>query len=93
MKAAGIGGELRVGYQRAARLGQWSLASAGEGSDHWLISVQLAQRDEFWMEQNPSRVVLELGELSWTWDNIEFDGSSLIRVSGPPREGVVSVEE
>jgi len=89
MQAAGVGGELRVGYQRAARLGSWSLRPAGE--DESIISAQVVERDEFWMDQNPRRVVLEMGELSWTWDNIEFDGGSVIRVSGAPLQGVVDV--
>ena len=72
MLASGHRGELRVGYQVAAKLGRWSLsvdddaegkssvleASVTASNAHWLASV-----DTFDLE-------LRLGSMLWLWRNV-----------------------
>lgn len=93
MQASGIGGRLLAGWYPAAKLGPWSLAPADETGDRWVIQTVLSSHDEFWITQRPLRVELALGDLGWSWDVVEFDGSSTIHVSGPPREGLVVIKE
>jgi hypothetical protein len=91
MKAEGIGGELLVGgYQHAAYLGPWRLGPSDSGPDHWKIVAQLVHVDSYWITQSPVRVVLRLGDLEWSWDDVQFDpdNPSASIVSGMPREGV-----
>lgn len=90
MRAEGFGGELLAGgYQHAASLGSWSLDASDDQADGWRIVTSFTNTDDYWITQGPMRVVLKLGDLEWSWDDVEFNGSSVIIVSGRPREGVV----
>jgi hypothetical protein len=89
MRAEGFGGELLVGgYQHAAYLGAWNLNVIEDRPDGWRITAALVGVNDYWITQRPMRVVLRLGGLEWSWDDVDFDGSIII-VQGRPREGVV----
>ncbi len=93
MNATGVGGELLVsGHQYAARLGTWSLAPIDSGSEDYRVVVELTHTNAYWIDQRPIRLVLWLGDLSWSWDDVRFDqtaNSSLtVIVSGEPRESM-----
>lgn len=84
---SGHGGEVLVGgYQSAGKIGPWSLAQSETG---WTVHVTLVRRDPYWIERRPMRLVLELGHLSWSWDDVHFDGNQIFVVTGAPREGIV----
>lgn len=65
----GQAGELRAGYQPAARLGAWELeATAGGG---FTIHAAVASRDAYWFERRPLDVRLTVGRGVWRWRAVE----------------------
>jgi hypothetical protein len=87
--AEGIGGELRYSYQWAAQLGVWTLEQSPGG---WVIQAQIVRRNSYWLEQRPLSLVLYIGNLRWTWRDVELTGDT-IHVSSAPEEGVVDATE
>lgn len=89
MNANGPAGELRVGYQLAARLGRWSMeAHHALPAVRFAIRAPIMWRDVFWSTQRPMRVELFFGSFRWTWDNVTptiADGSMSVVVEGKPR--------
>lgn len=88
MKAEGIGGELRCGYQVAAQLAAWELLDANPG---WRVQAVYASQNEYWLTQRPLTLTLVIGGYTWTWDGVEPESDGSIVVDSPPREGVRSV--
>lgn len=86
MEAEGVGGELRCGYALAARLGGWRLAAAALGEQS-VVRAELHNIDPYWITQRPLTLSLRLGDLSWSWDDVQVEGGEL-RLAGAPREGV-----
>lgn len=89
MRAHGQRGELRVGYQRAASLGEWDLeAPAGiTPSTQYAVHAQLRSLDEFWTTQRPMLLELNFGKhnLQWTDVTTEFGkGAVTVTVRGRP---------
>lgn len=89
--ADGIGGELRVGYQRAARLGRWSVRYTAEtiGEDVSELSASLFERDAYWCTQPITSVQLHLNAETWTWRRLRTvvmtAGRVTARLVGPPQ--------
>lgn len=88
MRVEGQGGELRHGYALAGRIGRWALRPREDvmGSDESVVT------GEIWLEpfhgtQAPLRLVLQLGEFRWTWEDARVE-SGRLRVRGAPVEGV-----
>lgn len=89
-RASGVKGTLTVGGQLAGIIDNWTLTDLDEGCE---VTFSLARRDDYWITQRPMRITLELGFLSWSWDDVSFDGRATIFVSGPPREGPIATKE
>lgn len=63
MRAIGVSGELRVGYQLAATLGAWSL----NGGPTFTFEAALSSSDRFWLDRRPIDLVLHIGDVEWIW--------------------------
>lgn len=68
MRATGNYGELRVGYQRAARLGSWTLEATP--SRAFAFSANITEKHDYWATQGPLDLVLVLGHTEWIWRGI-----------------------
>jgi hypothetical protein len=82
LKASGISGEVRKGYQVAARLSSWTLES-----DTSRVDATATERNPFWLEQNGLSLHLTLGNRQWVWREIEIMDSGhpfAIRIHGQP---------
>lgn len=69
MRASGPCGELRYGYQVAARLGPWVIAR-DEDARYFTFSGATLTTDEVWLAQRPLDLVLALGSIEWVWRDI-----------------------
>lgn len=82
MSANGTSGELRLGYQVAARLGRWTLTAEGA------FEAAVVEVNEFWISQPGSRVlIVPLGRRQWVWRDVDLldQGPPLrLRVTGAP---------
>lgn len=89
MRAHGQKGELRVGYQRAASLGEWSF-EAPDGimpSTQFAVHAQLRSLDGYWSLQRPMLLELNFGKYYWQWTDVtpEFNKSAVtVTVKGRP---------
>ena len=69
MLATGHRGELRVGYQVAAKLGSWSLEILPRGKASCEASV--ASSNQHWLEsKGPFDLVLKMGSALWIWRSV-----------------------
>ena len=68
MRASGQGGEVRYGYQVAARTGPWVIARDERG---FAFTAPLLDADEVWIAQRPLDLVLALGQVEWVWRGVE----------------------
>jgi hypothetical protein len=79
MKIAGTGGEIRVGYQRAATLGNWSLTATGDQPQvSYTLDAVVIDRDEYWYFESPHAVSLSMGERQWLWKDVTVTGDATI---------------
>lgn len=79
MKITGTGGDIRVGYQRAARLGKWSITATGyQPQVSYTLEAALLDRDEYWFFESPHDVSLLIGERHWLWRNVAVIGDTTI---------------
>lgn len=90
MQASGYGGELLVRWKSAARLGAWNIrALPGDPMERHRVEARIESADSYWISQNPDTLVLEMGAMTWTWREIEFNGVNIVDVTGPPEQGVL----
>lgn len=90
MQASGYGGELKVAYQPAARLGAWNIRPIPDDPmERHRVEARIETRDPFWLEQGPDTLILEVGQMTWTWKNVEFNGVNIVDVEGPPEQGAL----
>jgi hypothetical protein len=75
-------GEIRHGYQRAAKISKWQL-------EHEVIEGTPVEVHPFWIEQRPLDVVIDLGKARWKWRNVELLECAKVvrlRVKGSPNK-------
>lgn len=87
MRASGTRGELRVGYQYAATLGAWTLEMAARIPVTFILRAQLLHEHEYWSQQAPLDLVLDLAGVEWIWHGVRVqrDGKDvLIEVTKRP---------
>lgn len=80
IRMRGTGGELKVGYQVAARLGSWDIA-------HDVLTSPGAKVDPFWSGEPGSRSLrLVIGNTVWTWNDVRVSSYDplTVDVSGTP---------
>ena len=77
MRASGLSGELRHGYQVAATLGAWMIETAGRAFE---CRATVEAQHEVWSERRPLDLVLRLGGVEWTWRDVapDFSGGALV---------------
>lgn len=65
-------GELQVGYQWAAYLGNWNLTckQASLGGIDATLMARVVAIDTFWSTQLPIQVRLWMGTAWWVWDRV-----------------------
>jgi hypothetical protein len=73
MRASGTHGELRVGYQVAARLGPWSMEQAAQVPVAYEFRALVLHENSFWITQRPLDLVVALGTVEWTWRDVSFE--------------------
>lgn len=78
MRATGPYGEVRYGYQVAARTGKWTIETQ-HGAAGFAFTALLAERDEIWLERKPLDLVLALGPFEWIWRDVltRIEGSRI----------------
>ena len=80
LRASGTCGEIRVGYQRAARLGAWELTLLPRLPRAFELRARLTETHDYWYQQQPQDLVLWLGLTAWMWPGVTFerDGDTLV---------------
>ncbi len=81
LEVRGAAGELRVGYQTAARFGAWTLKASGLDA---IVTVTDLQPDAYWFPQQPDLIRLEIGPRAWVWRDAEQLSDTQYRVTGDP---------
>ena len=89
VRASGIGGELRVGYQCAAVLGAWSLeATPTVPMLRFVITARIVTSNTYWLATRPLTLCLQFGRFRWAWEHVcpVVDGRQLqLTVTGKPQ--------
>lgn len=67
MRASGMSGELRTGYQCAARLGAWSLDLIPRLPRAFAFRAVVLEAHDYWVRQVPLDLVLAVGRTEWIW--------------------------
>ena len=62
----GKSGELRVGYQVAARLGKWS--ARREKGGPFIMDAEAVETNAYWLKKWPVVAHLMVGKRRWTFD-------------------------
>lgn len=70
MRATGTYGELRAGYQRAARLGKWSLELIPRLPRAFVFRAAIDSQHDYWITQEPLDLVLAVGQTEWIWRGV-----------------------
>lgn len=72
--ARGTAGELRVGYQRAARVVRWSVSHDPEqptASKTYTVDLQLDEPDPYWLYHADKFLLrLVVGKQEWRWNDV-----------------------
>ena len=83
MTIVGEGGEVRVGYQLAARLGRWTWEISPKTVG--VITATLIEPDAWWITQPPTELRLTTRDADWVWAAPVPRGSGVWKVPGAPR--------
>lgn len=80
LRASGTAGEIRVGYQRAATLGAWSLTLLEKVPRTFEMRARVINTHDYWFQQTPQDLVLWLGLTAWSWKSVEVwrEGDELV---------------
>ncbi len=73
----GRSGEFRVGYQLAARLGNWSARRAKDG--HFALDAEAVEVNSYWIERGPIVAHLWVGVHRWVFE-VESPANSSGRI-------------
>ena len=70
VRVEGQAGELRVGYQKAARLLRWRLELQPQRPRRYALTADVMVLSEHWMSYGEFDVVLENGPVAWCWRRV-----------------------
>lgn len=89
LKATGTLGRLKVGFHRAADIGNWNLIYKPEsvGIPYADVEAAIKCTDQFWMTQLPMSLGLHMGQSWWVWHQVTVSNTGkriFIRVTGNP---------
>ena len=86
MRVDGATGILRVGYQRAADVGAWSIEPAGYRKT-FRLTAKIDHINEFWITRTPLDAVMRVAGMNWIWRDISIaqdKGSFTALLDGTP---------
>lgn len=87
VRASGVFGELRVGYQRAARVVAWSITPA-DRARAWVFRGRVDESNAYWLGQRPLDLMAEIGTAECVWRGvparITADGEVEVELTGQP---------
>ena len=89
MRAFGVSGELRVLYQRAARLGQWAMEPAPGPRPTYVCTAAIYEENAYWMAQTPLDVALWLGRTEWLWRGVKVSRAGKGQITVELREAPI----
>lgn len=85
LSVRGRTGSLKVGYQQAATLGDYTLTTLGAGT--YRVEASVVETNACWLSQGPLTLEIEVGPQRWSWRevSVELDGGRVsCTVSGRP---------
>ncbi len=86
--ARGLVGELRAGWQVAARLATWSLSTPDDrmGAGEWRCTATLLEASDYWLTHGGRLDLwLDVGRAWWVWHGVSPGrGATEIRGTGGP---------
>jgi len=75
-------GELRAGYQCAAKLGPWTARKNSAG--YFVVEGEALEVDSYWIAHRPLELRLFMGKspARWTWTNVDVqsNGNKLLLI-------------
>lgn len=80
LRVKGAEGEIKCGYQVAARLKNWEL-------EHQVLEAEPESVNTLWLSLSPLNLHLKVGKRTWRWHNVELleNGHRIrVRVKGSP---------
>lgn len=83
----GKGGELRAGYQCAAKLGAWAARKGSDG--YWHVDAQPLDVNAHWIKYKPLDMTLVVGGRRWSWSGVDVlqpGGLLIITTKGEPKK-------
>ena len=90
LSASGANGELRVGYQTAARLTDWHVSGGASG---WTLRAKVEERHAVWGAEPALDLVVRLGTHELTWRAVApvwGDGAVVVALTARPDVVVAS---
>ena len=82
MTIVGTGGEVRVGYQLAARLGPWTIEVPSPAAGR--VTAELQTVDPWWITQPGTELRLVTRNAEWVWTTFDLIRPGVWRVRGAP---------
>ncbi len=73
MRVTGQRGELRVGYQVAARLGRWEIVPIASQGAAFQFTATVESEHDYWFAKRPQDLVLAVGATEWLWRDVRYD--------------------
>lgn len=83
IRASGLSGELRVGYQRAMELGVWDVTVhyVRRRIAGFTIEAQIVSEHAYWATQTPQDLMLRVGSIvEWRWPSVTVHRENVKRV-------------
>jgi hypothetical protein len=92
LRARGDTGEVRSGYQTAARLGDWDLSFVQRVPRAYRLRAQVLEWHPYWRTVEPHTLMLVLGRTAWVWRGVVLtQGEDFIEVELSARPEVEPV--
>jgi hypothetical protein len=74
VRIRGSGGIVRIGYQTAAQVGDWTLTRTQTTPEPaYQAEATLIDADAFWVQQRPMDLELTIGRRRWVWAGLQPD--------------------
>ncbi len=74
IRIAGLEGEIKCGYQIAAKLGKWEFVQP-------MLEAKPIDVSDFWLSQKPLHLYLKIGKKTWRWHDVELiENGAIVRV-------------
>lgn len=67
MRASGVGGTLKLGYQTAATIAEWAIRVDGSA---FKLTARIEKANAAWIDSRPLDLTVRLGPVSWYWREV-----------------------